>query len=446
MDSQWRAKTLYPFLGILLLLFLLYLNFNSSDDNYLSFPIFLWQPKIGFVSTNSTQFVIIDDGAGGGESAFYVNGWNSYWLMMESVWSPSRPKVSEMLKRGAQMGLTVCRTWAFSDGRGADALQVSPGLFNERVFRGLDYVIVEARRNHIRLILSLVNNLVAFGGKNQYVKWAKEAGVNVSLSDDSFFSNPVIKDYYKAYIKAVVKRKNSLSGIMYSEESAIFAWELMNEPRCASSSSAPVLQAWIAEMAAYIKSLDKRHLVTVGLEGFYGPNTTNKSEVNPGIWAASLGTDFILNSATDNIDFASVHAYPDSWIPHADLEAKTNYLSNWVDSHIIDGDFVLRKPVLFTEVGSRWDEDEKGSHKRDVLLKIVYDKVYESAKKRQAGAGALIWQLLVEDVDEYSDQFSFIPQDSPSTYNLIKEQSCRLKRISAENNRANKSERVDLCK
>ena len=135
MDSQWRAKTLYPFLGILLLLSLLYLNFNSSDDNYFSFPIFLWQPKIGFVSTNSTQFVIIDDGAGGGESAFYVNGWNSYWLMMESVWSPSRPKVSEMLKRGAQMGLTVCRTWAFSDGRGADALQVSPGLFNERVFR-----------------------------------------------------------------------------------------------------------------------------------------------------------------------------------------------------------------------------------------------------------------------------------------------------------------------
>ena len=77
-----------------------------------------------------------------------------------------------------------------------------PFVFNEGIcLQGLDYVIVEARRNHIRLILSLVNNLVAFGGKNQYVKWAKEAGVNVSLSDDSFFSNPVIKDYYKAYIK-----------------------------------------------------------------------------------------------------------------------------------------------------------------------------------------------------------------------------------------------------
>ncbi|KAL3568832.1 hypothetical protein D5086_028722 [Populus alba] len=126
----------------------------------------------------------------------------------------------------------------------------------------------------------------------------------------------------------------------------------MNEPRCSSSSSAPALQAWIAEMAAYIKSLDKRHLVTVGLEGFYGLSTTNKSEVNPGIWAASLGSDFIPNSAISNIDFASVYAYPDSWIPHGDLEERTSYLSDWVDSHISDGDIALRKPVLFTEVSS----------------------------------------------------------------------------------------------
>ena len=72
--------------------------------------------------------------------------------------------------------------------------------------QALDYVIVEARKNRIRLILSLVNNLRAFGGKAQYVRWAEEAGVtNVSSSsDDSFFSNPTIKDFYKAYIKVIV--------------------------------------------------------------------------------------------------------------------------------------------------------------------------------------------------------------------------------------------------
>jgi hypothetical protein len=32
----------------------------------------------------------------------------------------------------------------------------------------------------------------------------------------------------------------------------------------------------------------------------------------------------------------------------------------------------------------------------------VYDKIYESAKKRRAGA--FIWQLLVEGVDGYTDK------------------------------------------
>ncbi|KAL5574799.1 hypothetical protein UlMin_016498 [Ulmus minor] len=421
MEAGSRERVLYPLLGILSFSALLYLNFKDQ----LAFPV-LWQPAMSFVGTNSTHFIIVD--GGGNDSAFYVNGWNSYWLMEKSIWGESRPKVSKMLKMGAKMGLSVCRTWAFSDGDGPNSLQNSPGVFNERVFRALDFVIVEARKNRIRLIPSLVNNLNAFGGKAQYVRWAQEAGINASSSADSFFSEPTIKDYYKAYVKAILTRKNSLSGVRYSEEPAIFAWELMNEPRCSSSSSASVLQAWITEMSAYVKSLDKRHLVTVGIEGFYGPSSAEKSTVNPGEWAASLGSDFIQNSAIDNIDFASVHAYPDSWIQQGDSEAKAKFLSNWVDSHIRDGENVLKKPVLFTEVGSSL-RINKQAHDVNSFLKTVYDKIYESAKKRQAGAGALIWQLLVEGVEEYADQFSIVAWDHPSTFKLITRQSCRLQTI-----------------
>ncbi|XP_062088231.1 mannan endo-1,4-beta-mannosidase 6-like [Humulus lupulus] len=423
MEPEWRDRILFPFLGVISFTTLLYFNFSDQ----LSFPV-LWQPNMAFVGTNSTHFVIVEDDHGGNHSEIYVNGWNSYWLMEKSIWGSSRSKVSKMLKMGAQMGLTVCRTWAFSDGDGPSALQTSPGVFKERVFRALDYVIVEARKNKIRLILSLVNNLDAFGGKTQYVRWAEEAGVNVSLTNDSFFSHPTVKDYYKAYIRAILTRKNSLSGVKYSEEPAIFAWELINEPRCLSNSSAPVLQAWITEMAAYVKSLDEKHLVTVGIEGFYGLKTTERSKVNPGEWAASLGSDFIQNSAIDNIDFASVHAYPDSWMQHGDSEAKTNFLSHWVDSHISDGEHVLKKPVLITEFGSSLRMNKKPED-ISLLLKTVYDRIYESAKKRQAGAGALIWQLLVEGVDEYADQFSLVAWHHPSIYKLITRQSCRLRRI-----------------
>ncbi|PHT99541.1 Mannan endo-1,4-beta-mannosidase 2 [Capsicum chinense] len=63
-------------------------------------------------------------------------------------------------------------------------------------------------------------------------------------------------------------------------------------------------------MSESVKSLDQKHLVTVGLEGFYGVEKTGSIGLNPGKWAASLGVDFIANSAIDNIDFTSVHAYP----------------------------------------------------------------------------------------------------------------------------------------
>lgn len=72
-------------------------------------------------------------------------------------------------------------------------------------------------------------------------------------------------------------------------------------------------QAWITEMSAFVKSLDQKHLVTVGLEGFYSLKSNVNYGANPGNWAAALGSDFINNSLVKDIDFASVHAYPHSW-------------------------------------------------------------------------------------------------------------------------------------
>lgn len=67
-------------------------------------------------------------------SPFFANGFNAYWLMSVAADAASRSKVSTAFQEAASHGLTVCRTWAFSDG-GFRALQISPGVYDEQVFR-----------------------------------------------------------------------------------------------------------------------------------------------------------------------------------------------------------------------------------------------------------------------------------------------------------------------
>lgn len=69
--------------------------------------------------------------------------------------------------------------------------------------KGLDFVIAEARRYGIKLILSLANNYDSFGGKKQYVNWARNQGQYLS-SDDDFFRHPVVKGYFKNHIKVAI--------------------------------------------------------------------------------------------------------------------------------------------------------------------------------------------------------------------------------------------------
>jgi hypothetical protein len=45
------------------------------------------------------------------------------------------------------------------------------------------------------------------------------------------------------------------------------------------------MQSWISEMCQHVKSVAPNHLVGIGYEGFYGPDSGH-SELNPADWAA----------------------------------------------------------------------------------------------------------------------------------------------------------------
>uniref|UniRef100_A0A7N0TF65 mannan endo-1,4-beta-mannosidase n=1 Tax=Kalanchoe fedtschenkoi TaxID=63787 RepID=A0A7N0TF65_KALFE len=294
-----------------------------------------------FARTSGAHFV--KDGR-----PFHVNGFNSYWMMYMASDPSTQSKVTSAFQEAAQHGMNVARTWAFSDGV-YRALQVSPGTYNADMFKGLDFVISEAKKHGIYLILSLVNNWDDYGGKKKYVQWAQERGGQNLNKPDDFFTNPTVKGYYKNHIKTVLTRVNTITGVAYKDDPTIFAWELMNEPRCDSDPSGNSVQSWAKEMASFVKSLDKNHMLEIGLEGFYGKSAPERvQQVNP--WNGLYGTDFISNNQIPEIDFTTIHIYPDQWTSGGE-EQQVAYVDKYVKAHIEDSATVIKKPILLAEFG-----------------------------------------------------------------------------------------------
>ena len=67
-------------------------------------------------------------------SPFYADGFNAYWLMYMASDPSQRNRVSSAFQEAKSHGLSIARTWAFSDG-GYKPLQYSPGSYNEDVFQ-----------------------------------------------------------------------------------------------------------------------------------------------------------------------------------------------------------------------------------------------------------------------------------------------------------------------
>ncbi|KAF7080699.1 hypothetical protein CFC21_084733 [Triticum aestivum] len=371
----------------------------------------------GFARADGTRFTV-------GGRPFYPNGFNAYWLMYMASNPADRSKVLDVLDQASRLGATVIRTWAFSDGGSNRPLQTTPGVYSEDVFVGLDFVIAEAKKRGLYLILSLVNNWGDFGGKRQYVQWAKDQGHNLG-SDDDFFRDALTQQFYKEHVKRVLTRINSFTGVAYKDEPTIFAWELMNEPRVLTDPSGKTMQAWVALMSSYVKSIDDKHMVEVGLEGFYGESTPERKRFNPG--GDSAGTDFIGNNRIPTVDFATIHYYPDVWLPGSTGEQQVEFWKKWMASHIEDTAKALRKPLVVAEFG--WNSVGNAVTARDDYFRMVYDAIYASAKRGGPCAGGLFWQVLAPGMESWTDRYAVVLERSSTTAAIVSQEYARIGRI-----------------
>jgi mannan endo-1,4-beta-mannosidase len=104
-----------------------------------------------------------------------------------------------------------------------------------------------------------------------------------------------------------------------SDDPAILAWGLANEPR--GDRACTVVPFWADAMARHLKSLDPHHLVTLDVEGFLGPSTPDEAARSNPYNCAGSGCDFAADCGSPAIDFACAHMYPDLWLPQADDQA-----------------------------------------------------------------------------------------------------------------------------
>ncbi len=280
------------------------------------------------------------------------------------------------------MNLKVIRIWGFHDGAPQEnsVLQSSPGVYEESGFQKLDYAIYKAGQEGIKLVIPLVNNWDDFGGMNQYVKWFK-AG-----SHDAFYTDPRIQHAYNNYVRYVLERTNTYTGVQYKDDPAIMTWELANEPRVQSDPTGHILVNWADEMSTWIKSLDRHHLVAAGDEGFFRI---------PGhedwFYRGGEGVDWDRLTALSHIDYGTYHLYPDHWNKSAAWGVK------WIEDHITRGK-TIGKPVVLEEFGYQHQ-----SARPDVFQSWL------SAVERLGGAGSQFWILTsIQDDDSlYPDYDGF---------------------------------------
>ena len=316
---------------------------------------------------------------------FRMAGSNNYYPMYESQYM-----VDNLLQTAAAQNFNTFRIWGFIDIGNQDGSNSVDGIQNGVYFhywngsepafndgatglQHLDYVIYEAGLLNLKLIIPFVNNYDQYGGMDQYVRWAGDQ------YHDQFYTDPNIRRWYKQWIDHLLNHVNSYTGIKYKDDATIMTWELANEERCAgggvypqsSSCTTDTITDWAADISAYVKSIDRKHLLSPGDEGFYctDPHSSDFT-IN-----CSTGVDSIALAKLPDMDVLSYHLYPDSW-------GKTpQWGTEWITRHINDSH----------QLGDRAVAGEWGLLEKNVRNPVYND--WENAVLADDGAGALYWIL-----------------------------------------------------
>src|SRR5713101_577825 len=318
-----------------------------------------------------------------------------------------RARMPETLRQAARAGIRVVRVWASGEGGPNDVGPVAdqadwprthpfrwaPGSWNEEAFVHLDNVIAQAGQNNLHVQLCLANWWPDTGGVTQYLRWA-----GVSDAADSkyhfginperamlFYSNEKTRQLYREHLEKIVNRRNSVTGILYREDPAIFGWELMNEAQAVTGRWAE-RRAWIAEMSAYLKSLDPNHAIAPGDWGYR---------------TAAERREWLADHRLPGIDYCDVHIYP-----RDDLDSfvdSPTALSEFIDNRAASA-LSIKKPLVLGEFGM-------GVDGYNGFSQAEWMRAFLEGNLQAGSAGAMFWILTPDPNRGYSVTYA-ITRDS----------------------------------
>jgi len=192
---------------------------------------------------------------------------------------PDEFEINDALESVRQMGGRVARIYTLSVRRPGEDPNIprhitGAGKFNDEAYKSLDMTLAIANKKGIRIIFPFIDNASWWGGIEACAAFR-------SKSRDDFWTDPELFEDYKALVNSVVNRTNSITGVKYRDDKAILAWETGNELMCPPE--------WTVKAAAYIKSIDRNHLV---MDGYHLTPVRD------------------LSLQDKNIDIVTTHHYP----------------------------------------------------------------------------------------------------------------------------------------
>ena len=351
-----------------------------------------------------SPFVTVKDGhfERQGTPYYYVgtNLWYGAILGSEGQ-GGNRERLCQELDEMKRMGIDNLRILVGSDGeRGVKTkveptLQISPGVYNDTILAGLDYLLMEMGKRGMVAVLYLNNSWEWSGGYGFYLEHAG-AGPQPRPDDvgypaymeamSKYAANKRAHELFYNHVRFILSRTNRYTGVKYTDDPAIMSWQIGNEPRAFSKEALTAFEQWISEAAALIRSLDENHLVSVGSEGAWG------CENDYSVWERIC--------ADQNVDYCNIHLWPYNWSwvkPDSLVEMLPVACRNtkeYIDSHLAICDR-LNKPLVMEEFGYPRDgfQFAQGTPTvgRDGYYRYVFSLVADNASQGGHFAGCNFW-------------------------------------------------------